>query len=99
MKSHKFVLLEQTKLVNVSKLPSCKIVIVEIPKANDGKRLLGISMPIDKVLQQMFLNYLDVLIEEDLKPEIFGYRKGRDARMAVASVYTKLNRKIGRAHV
>ena len=92
LKSHKLVLLEQTKLINLSKLPSCKIVMVEIPKANEGSRSLGISMPIDKVLQSMFLNFLDVLIEDELKPEVFAYRKGRDARMAVASVYAKLNR-------
>ena len=92
LKSHKFVLLEQTKLINLSKLPPCKIVMVEIPKANGGKRSLGISMPIDKVLQRMFLNFLDVLVEDELKPEVFVYRKGRDARMAVASVYAKLNR-------
>jgi retron-type reverse transcriptase len=92
LKSHKFILLKQTKLINLSKLPPCKIVMVEIPKANGGKRSLGINMPVDKVLQRMFLNFLDVLIEEDLKPEVFAYRKGRDARMAVASVYAKLNR-------
>lgn len=92
LKSHKFILLKQTKLTNLSELPSCKIVMVEIPKTNGGKRSLGISMPIDKVLQQMFLNFLDVLVEEKLKPEVFAYRKGRDARMAVASVYAKLNR-------
>lgn len=91
-KSDKFVLLKQTKLINLSKLPPCKVVMVEIPKANGGKRSLGISMPVDKVLQRMFLNFLDVLIEEELKPEVFAYRKGRDARMAVASVYAKLNR-------
>ena len=92
LKIHKFVLLEQTKLTNLSKLPACKIVMVEIPKATGGKRSLGISMPIDKVLQRMFLNFLDILIEDELKPEVFAYRKGRDARMAVASVYAKLNR-------
>ena len=92
LKFHKFILLKQTKLTNLSKLPPCKIVMVEIPKANGGKRLLGISMPVDKVLQRMFLNFLDVLIEGELKPEVFAYRKGRDARMAVASVYAKLNR-------
>jgi RNA-directed DNA polymerase len=91
LKSHKFLLLKQTKLSNLSKLPPCKIVMIEIPKANGGKRSFGISMPIDKVLQHMFLNFLDVLIEEKLKPEVFAYRKGRDARMAVASVYSKLN--------
>lgn len=92
LKSHKFVLLEQTKLTNLSKLPPCKIVMVKIPKANGEKRSLGISMPIDKVLQRMFLNFLDVLIEDELKSEVFGYRKGRDARMAVACVYAKLTR-------
>jgi retron-type reverse transcriptase len=92
LKSHKFVLLEQTKLANVSRLPACKIIMVEIPKTSRGKKSLGISMPIDKVLQRMFLNFLDVLVEEKLKPEVFAYRKGRDARMAVASVYSKLNR-------
>lgn len=92
LKSHKFILLKQTKLTNLSKLPPCKIVMVEIPKANGGERSLGISMPIDKVLQQMFLNFLDVLVEEELKPEVFAYRKNRDPRMAVASVYAKLNR-------
>lgn len=92
LKSHKFILLKQTKLTSLSELPPCKVVMVEIPKANGGKRSLGISMPVDKVLQQMFLNFLDVLVEEELKPEVFSYRKGRDARMAVASVYAKLNR-------
>lgn len=92
LKSHKFVLLEQTKLVNLSKLPPCKIIMIEIPKANGEKRSFGISMPIDKILQRMFLNFLDVLIEDELKPEVFSYRKGRDARMAVSYVYAKLNR-------
>lgn len=92
LKAHKFVLLEQTKLLNLSKLPSCKIVMVEIPKANEERRLIGISMSIDKILQRMFLNFLDVLIEDELKTEVFAYRKTRDGRMAVASVYAKLNR-------
>lgn len=92
MKSDKFVLLEQTKLTNISKLPPCIIVMVEIPKASRARRSLGIRMTVDKVLQRMLLNFLDVLVEEKLKPEVFAYRKGRDARMAVASVYSKLNR-------
>lgn len=92
LKSHKLILLKQTKLSNLSKLPPCKIVMVEIPKANGGKRSIGISMPLDKVLQRMFLNFLDVLIEEELKPKVFADRKGRDAKMAVASVYATLNR-------
>jgi retron-type reverse transcriptase len=49
-------------------------------------------MPVDKVLQQMFLNFLDVIIEKQLSSNIFAYRKGRDARTCVAYTYSKLNR-------
>ena len=49
-------------------------------------------MPVDKVLQRMFVTFLDTLIEEKLRPEAFAFRKGRDVRMAVASLYFKLSR-------
>lgn len=91
-KSHKFILLRESKYVNISKLPACKIVKVEIPKSDGSLRSLGISMPIDKVLQQMFLTFLDVIVEDILKPNVFAYRKGRDGRMAVAAAYSNLNR-------
>jgi hypothetical protein len=94
LKFHKYTLLMQTKLSNLSKLPSCKVVTVEISKTEKAKRLLGISMPIDKVLQRMFLTFLDVIIEEKLKPEVFAYRKGRDAKMAVATVYSKVRQEV-----
>ena len=90
-KVHKFILLTQTKLSNLTKLPSCKIVMVEIFKFNGNEKSLSLNMLVDKILQRMFLNYLNVIIEEKLKPEIFAYRKGRNARMAVAAVYSKLN--------
>jgi retron-type reverse transcriptase len=68
--------------------------MVEIPKADGSKRLLGLSMLIDKVLQQMFLNFLDVLVEKQLHADMFAYRKGRDARSCVAAAYSKLNRSL-----
>ena len=49
-------------------------------------------MPIDKVLQQMFLNYINILIEKHLKPEVFAYRQKRYFKLIVASIYAKLNR-------
>lgn len=49
-------------------------------------------MPVDKVLQRMFTLYLDSFVEEKLKPDVFAFRKGRDAKMAVASLYLKLSR-------
>lgn len=49
-------------------------------------------MPVDKVLQRMFITFLDIFIEEKLKSEVFAFRKGRDVKMAVASLYFKLSR-------
>lgn len=49
-------------------------------------------MPVDKVLQYMFVTFLDVLVEEKLKADVFAFRKGRDIKMAVASVYFKLSK-------
>jgi hypothetical protein len=40
----------------------------------------------------MFLNFIDVLIEDELKSEIFAYRHKRDKRMAIAAIYSKLNK-------
>lgn len=91
LKEHKFKLLKDTKFVRLSKLPMCKIVMVEIPKASGGKRTFGISMPVDKVLQVMFLNFLDVVLEDRLKSHIYSFRKGRDARHVVAGIYFKLS--------
>lgn len=92
LKADKLILLNQTKLSNLSKLPQCKIVMVEVFKNNGSKKSLGISMPVDKILVCMFLNFLDVIVEEKLKSGVFAYRKGRDARMIVAAVYSELNR-------
>ncbi len=92
-KVHKFTLLTDSKYSNLSKLPVCKIVKVDIPKINNNRvRSLRVSMPVDQVLQQMFLTFLDVVVEGVLKPSVFAYRKGRDGRMAVAAAYSNLNR-------
>lgn len=90
----KFIMLKESKQSFLSELPRCKTVMVEIPKADGSKRLLGLSMPIDKILQQMFLNFLDIIVEKQLPSGMFAYRKGRDARSCVASAYFKLNRSL-----
>jgi retron-type reverse transcriptase len=87
-------MLKESKQSFLSELPRCKTVMVEIPKADGSKRLLGLSMPIDKILQQMFLNFLDIIVEKQLPSGMFAYRKGRDARSCVASAYFKLNRSL-----
>lgn len=90
-KVYKFILLNQTKLSNLSKLPQHKVILVEIPRTNNHKKSLCLSMPVDKILQCMFLNFLDVIIEDKLKSNVFAFRKGRNARMAAAAVYFKLS--------
>lgn len=89
---HKFILLRESKYSKLSGLPICKIVRVILSSNKCRERSIGIYMPIDKVLQQQFLTFLDVIIEGVLKPNVFAYRKGRDPRMAVASVYSILSR-------
>lgn len=49
-------------------------------------------MPIDRVLQRMFLTFIDPIVEEKLQSKVFSFRRGRDAKMAVASVYFKLSK-------
>jgi retron-type reverse transcriptase len=87
-KTQKFVLLKQTKFLNISKLTIYKK--IRTIKTNKKNKLLNTNELIDKVLQNMFLNFLDVRIEDILKSEIYGFRKGRDARMIIGKVYSKL---------
>lgn len=91
LKIYKFILLKQTKLLNLLKLPLCKVVTLEMFKSNGNKKLFYASVLIDKVLQCMFFTFLSVFVEEKLKPKIFLYRKGCDSRITSASVYSKLN--------
>ena len=84
LKTYKFILLLKTKLSNILKLLLYKVII--------NKKSFSKFMLVDKVLQFMFFTFLDVIVEEKLKPEVFGYRKGRDARMTVAALYYLLKR-------
>lgn len=40
LEEDKFVLLKETKLDSLSKLPICKVVMIEIPKVSGGKKSL-----------------------------------------------------------
>jgi retron-type reverse transcriptase len=88
----KFLLLKQTKLYNAQNLPPCKIIIEHKIDLKGSKKTLGILMPIDKVLQQMFLNFLDVVVEARLHKDIYAFRKGRHILNIVANLYTKLKK-------
>lgn len=59
---------------------------VEIPKANGGKRLLGIPCVRDRVVQQAILQVIDPIIDPHFSDNSYGFRKGRNAHQAIKKV-------------
>lgn len=56
---------------------------VEIPKANGGKRLLGIPAIRDRVVQQALLDILQPIFDPGFHPSSYGYRPGHSAHQAI----------------
>lgn len=56
---------------------------VEIPKANGGKRLLGIPSVQDRLIQQAMHQVLSPLFERKFSTHSYGFRPGRSAHDAV----------------
>ena len=61
---------------------------VYIPKPDDPsvRRPLGIPVVADRVVQQALLQILDPLFDADMSDRSFGFRKGRSAHHAIATV-------------
>ena len=85
LKKHKLILLKYTQFSNLS---VCKIIVVKVFKV---KRLVGQIVSVDLILHQMFLTFLDVIIEEKLKNVVFAYRLNRNVKTVIASIYGRIS--------
>jgi len=56
---------------------------VEIPKPNGGMRLLGIPTVLDRWIQQMLLQMLQLIFDPTFSAQSFGFRPGKSAHDAV----------------
>ena len=59
---------------------------VEIPKADGGKRLLGIPTVTDRVVQQAIAQVLTPIFDPTFSESSFGFRPGRNAHQAIRQV-------------
>jgi len=64
---------------------------VEMPKAQGGRRMLGIPTVVDRLLQQAIAQWLSPKWEEEFSNHSYGFREGRNAHQAVLQAQANLN--------
>ncbi|NOQ52382.1 MAG: hypothetical protein GQ578_09240 [Desulfuromonadaceae bacterium] len=65
---------------------------VEIPKADGGKRQLGIPAVRDRVVQHVLLNILQPIFDPEFHPSSYGYRPGKSPQQAIAKASQGIRR-------
>jgi RNA-directed DNA polymerase len=59
---------------------------IEIPKTSGGKRVLGVPVVIDRLIQQAIMQILQGYIDQSFSESSYGFRPGRSAHQAIMRV-------------
>lgn len=60
--------------------------IVQIPKTKGGYRILGVTSPLDKLIQEMIRIILEIIYEPVFKDNSHGFRTGRSSHTALNKI-------------